>query len=38
MTAPEEVELRFVIFGSPAVAKWSVTGEVQTHKLKEYMK
>lgn len=31
MTAPEEAELRFAIFGSPAVAKWSVTGEVQTH-------
>lgn len=31
MTAPEEAELWFAIFGSPAVAKWSVTGEVQTH-------
>lgn len=31
MTTPEEAELRFAISGSPAVAKWLVTGEVQTH-------
>lgn len=36
MTAPEEVELRFVIFESLAVVKCLATGEVQKHKLKEY--